>query len=470
MGIISSVIALMVLTIAFVGFYPGGFPFDTINQLLQAKTNTYNNWHPVMHTLLIKAGITIIDNPAVNVYIQLILFAILIGRVATIPYAYGIKARTIFLSVALFALLPNNAVPSISPLKDFPFTYMLIWAMILLWKIALDVKVLLRPLFMIEATVAMVLMKELRHNGIVPFIFMVCVLLIVTIKNWRLIKARAMIITVSACVLIAIFEGPVFSMLHVAPNTVSSFVTMFCGVGSCLNKDKPLSEETMVRLEDVMSMDNWKQYYSRFQGHDQYLWGSSDNKMDLSSFGAKESFQIYFEALCQYPDIIIKDRLDGMNILWDVSQPDDSDSFNFRIFDMILTNDQVGLKSEYDEDGDGSYYIHNIISDTYRKWIYMAFPGERTEDQLSDMLLWRSGAYLIFLLILFIYWIRHQLTGLWYAAAPFLGNIAAMVLVLYHQSFRYIYFVQLGVITLTLMTFLNQRKQYLEEKRNTNNE
>lgn len=460
-AVLSFFIALGVLSISFIGFFPGGFPADAASQLMQVRTNVYDNWHPLMHTLLIKAGLLLVDHPSINVAIQLVLFSLLIGQVARIPYACGIKARNIFFAVALFALLPNNAVPNISPLKDFPFTYVLVWAMVLLFKIIMDVKILRKPTFLVELTVTMVLLKELRHNGIVPFAFMSCVLLIMTIRHWRMIKVKAMSCVASACILIVIFEGPVFSLLQVAPNPISSFVTMFCGVGSCLNKDKQLSDKTMERLEDVMSMENWKNYYSRFKGHDDYRWGGGENKMDLSSFGAKEAFMIYFEALSKYPDVVIKDRLDGMNIMWDVSQPDDEGNFNARTFDLI--DGEIGLAFQDRENGE-AYYVHNRIADTYRAWVYWAFPGERAEDQLSDMLLWRSGAYLIFLFVLFLYWNRHRLNKLWYVAAPLLGNIVAMILVLYHQSFRYIYFIQLGVITLALVTFLYQRKVYLDSE------
>ena len=41
---------------------------------------------------------------------------------------------------------------------------------------------------------------------------------------------------------------------------------------------------------------------------------------------------------------------------------------------------------------------------------------------------------------------------LWWAAVPMLGNIAASALVLYHQSFRYVYFVQVSVMALLFIT------------------
>ena len=43
---------------------------------------------------------------------------------------------------------------------------------------------------------------------------------------------------------------------------------------------------------------------------------------------------------------------------------------------------------------------------------------------------------------------------LWSSAAPLLGNLLAMVLVLYHQSFRYVYFVQPLTLCLLLLTVL----------------
>ena len=70
------------------------------------------------------------------------------------------------------------------------------------------------------------------------------------------------------------------------------------------------------------------------------------------------------------------------------------------------------------------------------------------------MLLWRSGAWLILLCVLVLYWLRRRLASLWLCAAPLLGNLLAMVLVLYHQSFRYVYFVQPLTLCLLLLTVL----------------
>lgn len=68
---------------------------------------------------------------------------------------------------------------------------------------------------------------------------------------------------------------------------------------------------------------------------------------------------------------------------------------------------------------------------------------------MFDMLLWRSGAYLILLMILGVFWWGNRMKGLIWAAVPLLGQIAGLVLVLYHQSYRYISSVQ--ILTLALL-------------------
>ena len=452
-GLISGFIFLLCISIGYIGFYPGGFPWDANEQFTQAITGTYNNWHPVVHTLIIKLFLTILNKPGFVVFAQIVLLAMLVGRVAIIPYGFGVKPAAIYICSAIFALLPNQAMTNISPLKDFMFSYALLWGTVLLFELAMDIAKIHKIRYMAELIVCMYLIKELRHNGIIPLEFICVLLIVLTVKYWKQVKLKATVCIALSIALIGITEGPVFKMLNVIPNAVSPYVTMFCAVGSCINKGKTLSDETMKKLEKVMSVEDWAQYYGRFVGHDHYIWREGETRaMDLSQFSAREAFSIYLEALLKYPDIVIKDRLDGMNIMWDVTQPDDEDSFNYRTFTMIVVDDSIGLDVEGVSNGQ-YYYIHNDITDAYYGLSAFALPGERTEDQLSDMLLWRSGAYLIFFTILALFWIKNRLHRMWWATMPFLGNIAAMMLVLYHQSFRYVYFIQLLVVALALMTF-----------------
>lgn len=452
-AIVSALIFLAAISIGFIGFYPGGFPTDAVVQLNEAITNNYNNGHPVVHTLINKFFWTICPKPGFVVFGQLVIMAVLIGRIAVIAYGCGIKQRTIYAFALVFALLPNQTMTNVSPLKDFMFSYALVWAAILLFELALDITKARRIGYLIEMTLCLFFIKELRHNGIISMVLISILLVIVTIKHWRTVKLYAASSVAAAIGLILLTEGPLFSMLKVAPVGMSPTLTMFCAVGSCINKGKTFSEETTQKLERVMPLEDWANYYGRFVGCDYYLYSRAPGStMDLGQFTMKEAFQIYFEALSKYPDIVIKDRLDGMNLMWDITQPDDEDSFNFKRFLMITVNDAVGLRYEGLENWD-LYNPHNPIADSYYIMESFAFPGERTQDQLHDMLLWRTGAYLLFFLVLLLYWIKNGLKKMLWPALPMLGNVLSMILALYHQSFRYVYFIQLSVLVLILMTF-----------------
>ena len=224
---------------------------------------------------------------------------------------------------------------------------------------------------------------------------------------------------------------------------------MLCAVGSCVNKDRPLSEKTNAILESVLPLEDWGAYYSRYEGHDQYYWGRGDSAPAYrpNKISGKQAFSIYFEALSKYPDVVLKDRLDGMDILWNVREP--QGSFNFRAYDSVAWGQRYVpyINLEQLETTDGwSYYNRSDLAELYRRTI------ELPNNNVFDMLLWRTGAYLILLMVLGLFWWGNRMKAPLWASIPLLGNVAGLVLVLYHQSFRYVYAVQVIVIALVFCT------------------
>ena len=371
---LSGGIFLICISIAFIGFYPGGFPSDLADQLYQGVIGQYDAWHPVTHTLILH--LLQLINPSVGfvTFVQLVLFAVLVGKAASIPARLGVRPVWIFLFSALFALLPNQAVTNISPLKDFMFTYALLWGTLLLLELALDLQRGRTAGWLIQMSLCLPLMMLLRHNGILAMLFTICLLIILTVRYWKKIRGFLLIPAVLALVIIVLVTGPLFSYLEVNTHTMSPYITMFCAVGSCLNKGKTFSDETTQKLADVMDLEVWSEYYSRFRGHDYYLYVAGES-MDLSQFSFSEAFGIYWEALTRYPDIVIKDRLDGMNLLWDISQPDDPDSFNMKTFPMIYVSESAGLAVPGYEDDE--VYLHaGPIARAYNNLVDLTLPGE----------------------------------------------------------------------------------------------
>lgn len=444
-----------VMLLSLMAYYPGGYPYDSVFQFTQARTDHYTAWHPVCHTLIIKLILSICDHEAAVVLFQMMLFAILVGKMAVLAYEIGLKEKAIYAAVTVFGLLPNQFTTVISPLKDFMFTYALLWLTLLLIDLVRNIDCIKKPSYIIKLSLAMFFTYALRHNGIVPFLFVVVLLLILTVKFRKQIKWRACLTVVQAAVLIGLYRGPLFTALDVELVTESPYATMFCAVGSCLNKDLLLSEPAMEKLETVMPLENWKEYYSRFEGRDLYA-GKSPTKMDLTGFSAKEAFSIYLEALIRYPDVVIKDRLDGMNLLWDITLP--NESFQLRVFDYVSISEKAGFDIEGYSDGE--YYTnHSVLAEVYRKLTKLAFTGEWEFDQISNLLLWRTGIYLLFMMVLAVFWAKNKLNRLWWAAMPLVGNTVGMMLVLCHQSYRLVFYVQLLTIALILATFVIVREQ-----------
>lgn len=158
---------------------------------------------------------------------------------------------------------------------------------------------------------------------------------------------------------------------------VPSYVTMLCAAGACLHQGETLSQASEEKLETILSLEDWANGYSRFAGHDLYR-DLEPSFMERAHLSLVEVFSIYLEALANYPDIVIKDRLDGMNLLWDVTQPDES--FNTDYSDHAFIEPDVGLVMPGVEEGE-AYRNPSLIARAYRWAAAFHFPGESLTGQ-----------------------------------------------------------------------------------------
>jgi len=445
--------------IGVLSFWPGGFANDSVFQMEQAVLGApLNDWHPVFHTLCFRLIYSIIPEPGMIVVVQAGFFALLCTMVLMSGYNAGISLKKLVLIGGVFLLLPNQVTSSIGALKDFPYTLSLLWGTWLLFRLYQDSQICKTAWYSLSLILDLFFIACFRHNGIIP--------VILTVVHFKKIKCYLIVPALIASLSIAIFKGPIYDKMEVIPNKQSTYTPMMVAVGSCVNKGLPLSEEATDIMESVATLDVWRDYYNRFVGHDDYLWGRADGtSFDMTHITAKEAFRVYLEALIKYPDIVIKDRLDGMNIMWDISQP--SESFNYRSFDAIYN---VGFLPElFDIENMkqniwGYYYNDSAIATLYRKTTNPSI------DSLVDMVLWRSGLYLVLLLVMFVFWWKNRMSAMFWSAIPLIGNIAGYMLVLMHQSFRYVYAIQVLVIALFFFTICARRHIPAETTpQNTNN-
>lgn len=441
-------------------FWPGFFPEDAMNQLRPALgLAPLNDWHPVINSLIQRLILTIIPRAGAIVAVQMFLFVWLLTAFLMIGWDYGMKLPWLAVFGSLFLLLPNQALSFSNAMKDYAFTLALLWGTYLLLQLVLKTPWTKKLSFYFCLGLDLFLTGSLRHNGMVPLAAVAALCFLLGLKKENGLWKKAAAACIAAVAALMVFKGPVYRLLDVIPNTQSPYTSMLCAVGSYINKELPLSEEAQEIMETVIPMEDWRDYYRRYEGHDTYYWYRSDatTEYDTSQITAGKAFRVYLEALYKAPDVVLKDRLDGMDILWDVVMPDDS--FNGNGFHYIypMGDEDVLINMEGMVEGSEANKFYKLTPLTQGYFATTNWP----HHGLANVLIWRTGIYLIALLALVLFWWKNGLKQLWYAAMPMLGNIAASILILYHQSFRYVYFVQLGVLAMLFVTVAlrNEMKQ-----------
>lgn len=431
--------------------WPGGLPADSVDQLHQALGDYgMSDSHPFLHTLLERAILTVIPHPGAITAVQLLLFSLVLCAFLMMGYDRGMPLPLLVFLGCFFELMPNQVLSWTNVLKDFPFTFALLWGTYLLLQLALDTPRSRKWPFYVCLALDIFLVSLLRHNGAAPAAAMIVLCIVLTVRRYEQVKLRALTAAVLAAVSFGVFKGPVMTALNVAPTVLSPYTTLFCAVGSCVNKDLPLSEEADAILEKALPLEDWRDYYARYYGHDYYYYQRPAGSVPYTptEVTTPEILRVYGEALCKYPDVILKDRIDGCDILWDVVQPEDG--YTAKSFCFIYSFDELGqyvnIEDYRDDSGNLLPYKQNFFTKAY-----LRLTGT-PRNSVVDILLWRTGAYLIAFWVLLLFWRKNGMQRFRSAAVPLLGNLIISVLYVYHQSFRYVYFVQVCVLALLFAT------------------
>ena len=116
------VFPFVILLIYYIAYYPGVFTPDQVDQYSQAIRNSYNDWHPVIHTLFAFKFPLLITGGWTG---SILLFQILYSSIA-LGYSFNVLYTHIHLKYsvffALFVLLnPQISYIAIYPWKDISF-------------------------------------------------------------------------------------------------------------------------------------------------------------------------------------------------------------------------------------------------------------------------------------------------------------------------------------------------------------
>ena len=118
------IIPFIVFLIYFFAAHPGGFTNDTLNQYNQSLNNQYNDWHPVIHTLIFFKIPMLLTNNYISsmTLFQIIICSLILSYVFYTIYKYTSLKYTI-ISILFIVLNPNICNIMMFPFKDVAFGY-----------------------------------------------------------------------------------------------------------------------------------------------------------------------------------------------------------------------------------------------------------------------------------------------------------------------------------------------------------
>ena len=115
-----------VWSIYLLAYWPGFFPGDSVDQFSQIIAGSYNNWHPAMHTLLLKAITYGWFSPAPVIILQIVAMAGVIGLGASMLEGMGLPGWACWSIILFLTISPAAVRILLSPWKDAPYSIALV--------------------------------------------------------------------------------------------------------------------------------------------------------------------------------------------------------------------------------------------------------------------------------------------------------------------------------------------------------
>ena len=446
-------ISFIIMFIACLAFYPGNITSDTVDQISQAMGDfPINNSHPALNTIIIKLLMSIWNNPFVIVIGYSLFFSFVLTHIYKFLYEQKVSEKFLYISLLVFLLSVNNLTMVTMAWKDIPFTIAMLWLTFEVYKIIKLKEVYFKSCFnIIFFCISMTLTYILRYNGIFPFYLMIIYLIFILFKLKEKIK---ILITIILCFgSIWFIQGPVYDYFDVSKDDVisggaASFAAK--GLGALIYYDGDLSIEDIETISDLADLDDLRDFYYAYS-IDTYSFEDIKFNEGIDRLGVAKIYQMYIKHFFKNPKIIIRDRLDGSNLLWSYETP--SGGFNYKYDTGIAYPSWI---EDFDgfERNEGTKYIpkSNILKETIK------FYQDTTERVIVlDSLFWRGGIALSVLLVL-LYFIFIKKIHILPVTYPTLINVLFWFALLNHQSYRYLWFLYVNTFFLIIFVLLEKKK------------
>ena len=422
------VLSLLALFPLLLIFNPGNMTADSFDQIGQIwGVYRYSDHHPIMHTMFEKLLLFISGNRVITITaFQIILYSFVCAKGVDYLDKKGMDYKGSYVLLFIMLFWPATVISIVTLWKDILFSIALLWLIILLAEMQDDIKAFWGSrVCIIEFLIALFMVSKFRHNGLL-IAFVLFVGLVVKMFQKRLVKGVIMLAGISLFILGT--QKVVVSMIDVIPNGSFVSVILFHGLAYEKYMGEDLLTETQEYLEGVIDEPYIKELYSPYTANPYIYSEEAETYGTIFKFkecDLKQVLQIYLREFARNPYLLIKDRLYGTDLLWNVHRGKASGAYN-GMYTTELGVNEIGIKRNY-------IPLENCIKNILRN------------TEKFETIFWRGGLHLNILLILMIVGLKNRGKQIWLILCPIIMNVISLFLSMAWQDYRYVWFLWLVI-------------------------
>ena len=441
------IITFSILILMTLGFYPALIARDGVSHWKQAVG--YDGWRikddtSAAYTILLRLCSKIWGSPYCMVMLQLFLFSFISARVLTYFCTKGIPVRITYVLSAVIAVLPNNFM-TLSVIKTNPmYTIFCIWVTYLLIKLIENPeKTGMSVGFIAEMGIALPCLYLCRHNSFLA-VYGTCIILIFMFikyaKQHKKLKVNFLIPILLTIIIVKTVTGPIYTYFNVirdAPKLSDNVYPVISPLAVAYNNGIELTEDTLEYMNRIRPLEYWNNH-NRYNG-DIFYW--LDPRLQLDQTSMAEIFKYYFKIFFSRPDIVIKDRLDGIESLWNIFPSRGEGAYNKRYrlgIDCLMPKELLPTNWNTTEVIQGSYR-----HDTAFTTIPYALCQLCETSKTLDPLIFRTGFSIILVLYALYYACITGKKKNSLAAIPMLATLVTLVLAINYQMYQYFWVIHI---------------------------
>lgn len=437
--IICSATCLCVLGLTLLAYYPGGIYSDNCEQWKQVQSFVFEDWHPVIHTLIIWIITRICNNYSFVILVQITAFSLSIGYLISTLKAWGFpKICLIFIELSIVLNIMTRNI-MMAALKDCTLAILLV---ILLTQ-CINVYFTNGNWFkkntnIIAFSICFALATLVRHNA---FLYTLPLLFFLFFGYRKQVREITKVVFLSITLIILI-KGPLYYCLNVSrpdnlPEEIVSLPMTIMGDVMKKNPDK-LPLNTKALLNKIATDEQWQQLYRC--GHYGSIRFTTDSANIVKKVPVKDFLTMTFYTIkADKYDSLVAVR-DITDLIWKTKGEPEG------ILEVQTNGQSIGYQYK-----DKKY---NRICKIFIHFLDMAF-----NLPLLNMLLLLTGVHMLLLMFvgLFSYY-KIGAIPLMFVVPTVIYNLGTMIFMC-EDNYRYFYFNAVITFPICFVLLAQQRQK-----------